>query len=185
MSVELGQMFVSKMALIGWFIGKARNGFTFNYEPIDPHEVIWKISFSWNEQQQQDINPSQIPQIEPSLGSLVAQRWQPPSLGGFKINCDASFDKGRSRASAPTTLHDSTRHLVYGVVSSYSATSAFLAEVYAVCLAWSLAQKHNLQLVNIESDNQAIINLCVLRMCPLGNFWRWYLISKICQELNT
>ncbi|KAL7189459.1 hypothetical protein ACSBR1_039162 [Camellia fascicularis] len=87
--------------------------------------------------------------------------WQPPPPSGFKINCDETFSKATAKASIAGILRDSEGRLLDGQVSSLLSSSTQQVEAQAVRLACFLAKNHNLPSVEIESDNQTIVKLCV------------------------
>ncbi|KAL7189457.1 hypothetical protein ACSBR1_039160 [Camellia fascicularis] len=112
--------------MIGWFIWKARNDHVFNHSPIDPRDILQKITDAWLELQNQ----------------------------------------ATAKASIPAILRDSEGRLLDGQVSSLLSSSTQQVEAQAVRLACFLAKNHNLPSVEIESDNQTIVKLCVSETVP-------------------
>lgn len=89
---------------------------------------------------------------------------------GFKISYVATFSKATAKATIAVIPRDSEGRLLDGLTSSILSSSAQQAEAQAVRLACFLAKDHNLPSVEIESDNQTIVKLC-LKNCPtLGEY---------------
>ncbi|KAL7223959.1 hypothetical protein ACSBR1_025423 [Camellia fascicularis] len=172
-----------KIALIRWFIWKARNNLVFNHMPVNPSEVIQKCSQAWFEHNRHCNGSSTRSPEGPSLHP-PSHRWRSATHGGIKINCDASFNQKHLKASAAAIMPDRRGRLLDGLVSSFSASSALLAEAQAIHLACFLAQEHNTSLVEIESDNQSLIKLCVSEDVPLGSVWQWCLTFEASQSCN-
>ncbi|KAL7222781.1 hypothetical protein ACSBR1_024474 [Camellia fascicularis] len=63
-------------------------------------------------------------------------------------------------------MRNSRGRLLDDLVSSFLASSALQAEAHAIRLARSLAQAHNASMVEIETDNQSLIKLCLSEDVP-------------------
>ncbi|CAL5417519.1 unnamed protein product [Camellia sinensis] len=92
--------------------------------------------------------------------------WRPAPLGKLKINCDASFCNQHSSASIAAVMRDSHGHLVDGIARAIDASSVVSAEAKAVRIACVVAHSYSLSYVEIESDSQMAINLCVSETVP-------------------
>ncbi|GMP61535.1 hypothetical protein CsSME_00023963 [Camellia sinensis var. sinensis] len=126
---------LNKIVFIGWHIWKARNAFLFNQVPIDPMATIEKIAQVWYEYHAhcQIGHTAHIATLVPAL--VEAEGWQPAPLGECKINYDASFNIYKAIATAAAIMRDSAGHVIDGFVSSFPASSAFVAEAHAVRMA--------------------------------------------------
>lgn len=158
---------LSKVAATGWYIWKSRNEFAFNKQPVDPLATLHRFYFFWNEQSNflsSNHGPGQLPTM--SQQNTVSG-WRPPPLGKLKINCDASFCNHHSCASIAAVMRDShDGHLVDGIARAIDASSIVSAEAQAVRMACVMAHSYNLSYVEIESDSQMVINLCVSETVP-------------------
>ncbi|XP_028099060.1 uncharacterized protein LOC114298654 [Camellia sinensis] len=157
---------LSKIATVGWFIWKSRNEFVFNNLPVDPMATLHRIAHSWTEST--DLFSTITPQEHrpTSMSSSPVSGWIPANFGSFKINCDASFCQRTSRAAIAAVVRDSNGQLIDGNAKTVSASSASQAEACAVRMACLMVKAHNLSFVEIESDNQMVIKLCVSEQVP-------------------
>lgn len=85
---------------------------------------------------------------------------------GRKINYDASFSSVTGRASFVAVLRIAEDRFIDGIAYASPSTSMLQAEARALQMSCLLTQVHNLNQVEIESDNQMIIHLCVSEMVP-------------------
>ncbi|XP_028073760.1 uncharacterized protein LOC114276169 [Camellia sinensis] len=164
---ESGKEILSKTALIGWYIWKARNDFTFNFVPVNPYDTLQKIHHWWNECNLQGGEKNTVASADSSREYREGSGWTPSQVGNFKVNCDASFNRSSTNASAAAILGDSKGHIIDGVITSFFSALALQAEAYAVRLACRLAQMNGLYAAKIENDNQELIKLCVSETVPL------------------
>ncbi|OMO54692.1 reverse transcriptase [Corchorus capsularis] len=80
-------------------------------------------------------------------------RWMPPTVGSFKLNVDAAFDKNRGVAGLGAVIRDHN-----GDVRSYATkqlsfvSDLFYAEIYAIKMGLQLAKEEGLQRYLVESD---------------------------------
>ncbi|KAK9005869.1 hypothetical protein V6N11_043289 [Hibiscus sabdariffa] len=65
--------------------------------------------------------------------------WIPPSMGHFKVCCDAAFDKHTSKAVATAVARDSTCAILSSAFDCFCASSASSVEVLAIRMGVSLA----------------------------------------------
>lgn len=65
------------------------------------------------------------------------ERWSPPSIGEWKINCNASFKNGR--AALGLVVRDDCGTLIEATAKIYFCKSAFEAELKVVEWATSIA----------------------------------------------
>ncbi|XP_028084016.1 uncharacterized protein LOC114285186 [Camellia sinensis] len=158
--------FLSKIATVGWFIWKSRNEFIFNNIPMDPLATLHRIAQSWTEKDDFLSTITNQDHWPTSLSSTPVSGWIPANSGYFKINCDASFCQRNSMAAIAAVMRDSKGHLIDGNARTVSASSAFQDEAFAVRMACLMVRAHNLSFVEIESDNQMVIKLCVSEQVP-------------------
>ncbi|GMP74951.1 hypothetical protein CsSME_00032193 [Camellia sinensis var. sinensis] len=162
----IGKETLSQIALIGWYIWKARNDFSFNSVPVNLSDTLQKIHHGWNEYFLQGGEETIAALADNSMAVGSASGWTPPRVGTVKVNCDASFHRSSAKASAAAITRDSEGHFIDGVVTSFFSASALQAEAVAVRLACSLVQMYGLSLADIENDNQELIHLCVSETVP-------------------
>ncbi|KAL7176916.1 hypothetical protein ACSBR2_030284 [Camellia fascicularis] len=113
-----------------------------------PLDTLQKIANAWVEQQNQLSVGDGLITDPATLFEKETNGWQSALPGTFIINCDATFSKATASASIAAILRDSEGRQA------------------VCCLACFLAQNHNLSFVEIESDNQTIIKLCVSETIP-------------------
>lgn len=164
---DSGKETLSKIALIGWYIWKARNDFIFNSVPINPSGTLEKIHHGWNEYLIQGGEETIVALADNSMEFASKSGWIPPRVGTFKVNCDASFHRSLSKSSAAAIMRDSEGHFIDGVVTSFFSASALQAKASAVRLAYCLAQMYGLSTADIENDNQELVHLCASETVPL------------------
>ncbi|CAL5348507.1 unnamed protein product [Camellia sinensis] len=123
----------------------------------------WAISTPSSEQFRSNHGPGQLPTM---LQQNTVSGWRPAPLGKLKINCDASFCNQHSSASIAAVMRDSHGHLVDGIARAIDASSVVSAEAKAVRIACVVAHSYSLSYVEIESDSQMAINLCVSETVP-------------------
>ncbi|KAI7986748.1 hypothetical protein LOK49_LG14G00141 [Camellia lanceoleosa] len=102
----------------------------------------------------------------PAPALVETQGWQPAPSGECKINCDASFNRCRSIATAAAIMRDSAGRVIDGLVSSFPASSTFVAEAHAVRMATMMAQAYDLNSTIVESDCKEVIQLGVDETVP-------------------
>lgn len=157
---------LSQIALIGWYIWKARNDFIFNSVPVNPSDTLQRIHHGWNEYFLQGREETIVALADNSTDVDTASGWTPPRVGTVKVNCDASFHRSSPKAAAAAIMRDSKGQFINGIVTSFFAASALQAEAVAVRLACRLVQMYGLSMADIENDNQDLIHLCVSETVP-------------------
>ncbi|KAI7988222.1 putative ribonuclease H protein [Camellia lanceoleosa] len=167
LSTSDAKTFLSTIATVGWFIWKSRNNeVVFTNIPVDPLATLHRISQFWTEQEDLLCATSNRAHRPASLSSTPVSEWIPANYGCFKINCDASFCQRNSTAAIAAVIRDSNGHLIDGNARTVSASSASQAEAYAVRMACLMVRGHKMSFVEIESDNQLVIKLCVSEQVP-------------------
>ncbi|KAL4282003.1 hypothetical protein GQ457_03G037710 [Hibiscus cannabinus] len=132
---------------------KSRNGFVFEGQVETPVEVWNRAEGAFRE-----FTIAQ-PKIDSrgSHGQTETPAWTPPSIGHFKVCCDAAFDKQSGKAAAAAVARDSTGAIVSGASDCFFAPSASSAEALAIRLGVSLALNAGLDHVTFESDCKDVV----------------------------
>ncbi|GMP62795.1 hypothetical protein CsSME_00024758 [Camellia sinensis var. sinensis] len=84
----------------------------------------------------------------------------------MKVSFDASFSSSDGSAALAVILRDSHGKLIDGVTSIVYSSSAKQGEAHAIRLACMFLRALGLSHIQVQSDNQAVITLCVSEMVP-------------------
>ncbi|XP_028111659.1 uncharacterized protein LOC114309966 [Camellia sinensis] len=132
-------------------------------------KAVWSAQTCNNATSQQSryhrLSQNSVPPLE-STSPEPSSAWSPAAHGCFKINCDAAFCQRTSKAAVAAIIRDSNGHFINGNARTLGASSAILTEALAVRMACLMIQAHKLSNVEIESDSQLVIQLCVSETVP-------------------
>ncbi|KAI8031604.1 hypothetical protein LOK49_LG01G00240 [Camellia lanceoleosa] len=123
--------------------------------------TIWKVPTSSRSE------PTEVARRGPS--------WTPPMHGHWKLNCDAAVDLKLGKGSVAVLVRDHMGQLVDGLVSKIRLRSVAQGELLAIRYACLMAAAFDLTDVQIESDSQSVIHLCVSEGVP-----PWELLALLC-----
>lgn len=160
---------LSRAAMLGWCIWKARNEFIFQSLPVVAKNIALRMEQAWEEFNSLMINPTANASGNAIPSGSETKRWKPPEKGKFKFNCDASWNKTTGEGFGAVVLRNHTGDLVDGKkfkVTGTSGTSALACEAMALREACFMAAALKLQDVQIESDNKELISLSVSELDP-------------------
>ncbi|GMP24620.1 hypothetical protein CsSME_00001818 [Camellia sinensis var. sinensis] len=82
----------------------------------------------------------------------------------MKVSCDASFSSSDGRAALAVILRDSHGKLIDGTTSIAYSSSAKQGEAHVIRLACMFLRALGLLNLQVESDSQEVITLCVLEL---------------------
>ncbi|XP_028072149.1 uncharacterized protein LOC114274429 [Camellia sinensis] len=130
----------------------------------NPTITLQQAKVSWRELFVLNHHGVQQPNAEVTEPPIY--RWSPPSLGQFRINCDASFSRDGSKASLAVILRNWGGKLVDGRTSTVHVSLTLQREAQAVRMACAFSQTLNLREVSVEGDNKSVIDLSVSELVP-------------------
>ncbi|CAL5387174.1 unnamed protein product [Camellia sinensis] len=156
---------VSRVATVGWCIWNSRNNWVFQQCSVDPHRVSQQARAYWWEFEQAHLHPGP-PSQQNSTPDHSLPRWRAPPPGCLKVSCDASFSSSDGRAALAAILRDSHGTLLDGVTSIAYSSSAKQGEARAIRLACMFLRALGILNLQVESDSQEVITLCVSEMVP-------------------
>ncbi|KAL7168149.1 hypothetical protein ACSBR2_038565 [Camellia fascicularis] len=93
-------------------------------------------------------------------------RWVAPLPGSMKVSCDTSFSSSDGRATLAMILRDSHGKLIDGVAFIACSSSAKQGEAHAIRLACMFLRALGLSNLQVKSDSQEVIALCVSELVP-------------------
>ncbi|KAB2595694.1 hypothetical protein D8674_031144 [Pyrus ussuriensis x Pyrus communis] len=145
----------SGVAFSYWFIWKAICDAVFNGRSPSPSHIIFNLSSDW--EAFADAN-SKIYGFAHSLRNnhLCKVLWSPPPPSVLKINVDASWKHGASLAWVGLVIRDSSCSCLEVRRMEVLASSAAMAESFAVLEECLLAKSLNFPRVVIKSDSKLV-----------------------------
>uniref|UniRef100_A0A803PAJ6 RNase H type-1 domain-containing protein n=1 Tax=Cannabis sativa TaxID=3483 RepID=A0A803PAJ6_CANSA len=138
---------------LSWLIWKRRNQFVFQHKkPDDSYWIPWALEtldiHLWHGQQQRKVQQS------PTKSS-----WQPPPIGKFLINSDASLVPNHSGCGISAIIRDHNGELIAAETRFiHGFISVVLAETVAIRMGLDLVLRWSCSYVLIGADCQTVVN---------------------------
>ncbi|KAK1584009.1 hypothetical protein Q3G72_029044 [Acer saccharum] len=121
--------------------------------------VAWIVNFAAEFREANEFNHKEILSYQPV--------WKPPALGGFKINCDASFRLRSGKAGIGVIIRDHMGNAIAAKSSPVqNCSSVEMLEAHACLEGLQLAFDVGISGVILESDAAGVIKLLSDHVIP-------------------
>ncbi|XP_057719616.1 uncharacterized protein LOC130934040 [Arachis stenosperma] len=174
-----------------WWIWRSRNNEIFH--PHD-HWITDKVIGMALSLEKELRNIFELQRL--SIPSTISGSWIPPSVGTFKINCDASYPGSGARVGFACVSRDWKGRWQRGCLGTIESRSILQGELFAIWrgffLAWDSGQRDIIcetdcveafTIVNNLQDCSGFIDPLVLKIQDIMS-WKWHL-RLILRDANT
>ncbi|CAL1384392.1 unnamed protein product [Linum trigynum] len=136
---------LEKLGILLWSIWNERNNHMFNKKKAEEWEIVGRALTYWEEFQSHHLE-------EKEERGEDNDTWETPMEGWVKLNVDAAVLAENGTGLGVVARDASGRFLLAAVRRERTQWPPELAELRAIAFGVELAEEHNLQMVEVESD---------------------------------
>ncbi|GLU14963.1 hypothetical protein SLE2022_314970 [Rubroshorea leprosula] len=152
------RLILERVATLCWQIWCARNKRIFEQSQESPTQTVYKASVLL----QEFLSAKEHDRLQiPSLAGLRLSsdiKWQKPSVGWYKFNCDTAFDPHSHRAATAVVCRNELGQLISGCSFVRLVLSPAVGEACALLFAICFAQSLNISHAVFESDCKLVVD---------------------------
>lgn len=164
LSASKAKSFLGKVALIAWYIWKARNEFIFRSLKVDPVATMFRISDAWSEVS--NIVETPIVHMDNPSSQEEVSTWRAPDKNHFKANCDVAIPKNGGEGKLAVLIRNWKGKILDGITRPIRALSSLHGELQAIRAACLMITRMGMKDVTVEADNKQAILLSVSETVP-------------------